>query len=81
MEASNNQNLIPVTIDTNDPVLYNLNFNSVEHSNEFKLFEKLNKLWTNEKFSKELLNYDEETINLVMEKIEKRVNCSIKSIF
>lgn len=55
-------------------MLSNLNVSHVENSNEFKLFENLQKLWSNEKFSRELLSYDEKTINAVISKIEKRVN-------
>ena len=45
----------------------------VENTNDFKLFTNLQKLWTNEKFCKELLQYEENTINAVITKIEIRV--------
>lgn len=47
--------------------------NQVENTNDFKLFTNLQKIWTNEKFCKELLQYEENTINAVTTKIEIRV--------
>lgn len=53
--------------------LSNNNLHPVESSNDFKLFTNLQNIWTNEKFCKELLQYDENTINAVINKIEIRV--------
>lgn len=50
------------------------NLSNIENSNEWRLFNNLEKIWTNEKFCKELLSYDENTIDAVITKIEKRVN-------
>jgi len=50
------------------------NLSNIENSNEWRLFNNLEKIWTNEKFCKELLSYDENTIDSVITKIEKRVN-------
>ncbi len=54
--------------------LSNTSTNQVENTNDFKLFTNLHMIWTNEKFCKELLQYEENTINAVITKIEIRVN-------
>lgn len=67
---------------SSNPNVINNNFsnpstNLVENTNDFKLFADLQKIWTNEKFCKELLQYEENIINSVITKIEIRV----KNIF
>ncbi len=75
MEDSNSNPLI------NKNIIMNQNNNnqpSVENTKDFKLFENLQKIWMNEKFCKELLKYDENTINAVISKIEKRVKLNFQ---
>ena len=67
---SNNNNLIRSHLNNSNPL--NLNNNQHIFSNEQQLLTALQKIWSNEKFSKELLKYEHDCLSHIINLIEKK---------